>query len=172
MGDVFDKIKGMPRKARPLIGGGALPKLENLQRKTADELVHTLKRFGLEPDMSALEKRANKAFERLDQILEQGGIPDDATWKAIDKSVEREVTQYLRQQTKAAVRNYRHAKVKGQAERFTWITVGDENVCPSCEPLHGKTKTMAQWEARGLPGTPAHFCGPDCRCQLLPDPHG
>jgi len=162
-------LKGIPRAPRPLRGRGRLPSVENLQRKTPEDLIRTLRRFGLEPDIKALEKRAHRAFERLDDLLDKGQIPDAATWESIDKQVEREVAQYLRQQVKAAIRNYRLHRAETAAEHFIWITVGDTNVCPSCEPRHGKSKTIPQWRALGLPGDAVLVCGRECRCSLQPD---
>lgn len=164
-----DKIKGLPKKFRPLRGRGALPALKNLMNKSPEDLVRTLGRFGLEPDMDALAKRANRAFERMDKILDAGLLPDPETWDMVDKSVEREMTGYLRQQVKAAIRNYRTHRASLASDKFMWLTVGDEAVCSSCEPRHGEVKTMKQWQQAGVPGSANLKCGDECRCSLQPE---
>lgn len=165
-----ERLKGLPQKARPLRGRGALPKPENLQKKSPEELVRTLNRFGLEPDLEAMQKRARRAFERLDGALAGGLEPDPALWDTIDRSIEREVTGYIRQQVKSAIRNYRNHRIATVANIFVWVTVGDERVCDSCEPRHGKSKSMKVWQRIGLPGSPNLVCGSECRCSLQPDP--
>lgn len=165
-----DKLSGIPRKARPLTGRGALPSTANLQKLGADDLVRTLRRFDIEPDLAALEKSADKAYDRLGEIIADGLEPDAATWEAIDAQIEKEVTYQLRTMTKAAIRNYRTARIAGTATRFIWIAVGDAGTCESCEKRHGKSKSMAQWEAQGMPGASNLICKKQCRCGLHPDP--
>lgn len=162
------RLKGPPRKARPLTGRGALPSEKNLIRKSPEDLVRTLKRFGIDPDVDAIARRAKRAYERLDRVIAEGGEPDAATWEAFDKQLEREVTQGLRQMTKAAIRNYKQARADEASPKLMWETVGDANVCGSCEPRHGKVKTLAQWKAQGLPGSASLVCAAECRCELLP----
>lgn len=163
-------LKGLPRAPRDLTGSGALPSLENLNNKSPEELVRTLNRFGLEPDLAYLQKKATKAFDILEEVLREGGEPDAETWARIDAQIENEMTGFLRQQTKAAIRNYRRGKLaKSGAKRFTWIALCDDATCKSCLKRHGKTKTMAQWQAQGLPGSSLLVCGKECRCDLHPD---
>jgi hypothetical protein len=133
-------------------------------------LIRTLARFNIAPDLVAIEKRTRRGFERLERILQEGVMPDAATWAEIDKQVEREVTQQLRQMTKAAIRNYKQARREQESDRATWTTVGDADVCGSCEPRHGKSRTWKAWDRAGRPGSAALVCGQECRCSLLPDP--
>lgn len=150
-------------------GRGRLPSPENLINKTPAELIRTLDRFGLAPDLNSLYTRANRAFERLDQIIDERGFPDEATWEAIDKQIERETGQWLRQQVKSAMNTYKLSKLPPKA-LLTWVGVGDENMCPSCESRHGEQRTLAQWKALGLPGSPVLLCSKECRCGLHQDP--
>lgn len=165
-----DRLSRSPRRARPLTGRGRLPDVQNLVDRTAPELVSILNRFGIDPDLKAIEKRANRAFERLDEILESGLEPDAATWDAIDKGVETAMTQNLRKMVKTAIRKYREARMLEVSDKLTWLTVGGSRVCPSCKPRHGKVKTYKQWERMGLPGSPALICREECRCNLIPVP--
>lgn len=168
------KLINPPRKARALSGPGRLPLTKNLINKTPEELQRTLTRFGIQPDLVAMEKRALKAFDQLEELITRGQEPDAATWKTIEKRIEKEVTGQLREMTKAAIRNYRNERVRNISDKLTWITVGDEAVCDSCEPRHGKTKSFKQWERQGLPGDRVLVCCSDekrCRCMLQPDIH-
>ena len=146
-------------------GRGRLPDLKNLVSKSPRDMVRTLTRFGLQPDMVALRQAANRAFEHLDSAISEGVIPDAKAWEAIDKAIKTNVSQYLRQQTKAAIGNYKVSKFS-PADKLTWISKGDAGVCTSCESRHGKTKTLAQWRALGMPRSAALRCKKECRCDL------
>lgn len=146
------------------IGSGALPSLANLQGKTVEELAFTLGRFGMEPDVRALNRATDRALEKFDALLDEGLRPDPETWQAIKKDVETQMGSYLRDQVRTAVRDYRLTKFK-PAEPLTWIGLGN-GMCPSCVKRHGKTKTLAQWKAQGLPGSSALLCQNKCRCGL------
>ena len=54
-------------------------------------------------------------------------------------------------------------------DRFQWVSVGDGKVCPDCEEKHGETGTMEFFELLGSPASGFSLCGPNCRCQLIPD---
>lgn len=167
-----DRLVTSPRKARPLAKGGALPGSERLSKMSPEDLVRTLNRFGIDPDIAAIEKRANAAFERLDAMLERGVSPDEATWEQVEKQFENDVKKSLRSMTKAAIRNYREARFIAEAKWATWVTSGRSSVCPSCSPRHGQTKTWEAWKKLGEPGSPALICGPECNCTLVPELHG
>lgn len=51
---------------------------------------------------------------------------------------------------------------------FTWITVHDGKVCPSCASRHGDSKAIDDWVQEGLPRTGWSVCGGRCRCMLIP----
>lgn len=138
---------------------------------TPEDLVRTLGRFGIEPDMVAIEKRANAAFERLDTLLEQGVAPDEATWKAVERQFQNDVKRSLRTMTKAAIGKYQEARGAEVSRYATWVTVGDNDVCPSCEPRHGQTNTWKAWAVLGKPRSAALVCSQECRCQLVPELH-
>lgn len=164
-----DRLSAAPRKARPLTGRGRLPSTENLLNKTPEELVRTLNRFGIDPDLAAIERRASdRAMERAFRAFEQGVEPDEATWAAIDQSAERGYVGTIRQMTKAAIRNYHDNRRKGESKYATWVSIGDDRVCPSCEPRHGQTNTWRVWDQLGKPGSAALICSQECRCELVP----
>jgi hypothetical protein len=149
-------------------GRGRLPELKNLVEKNPDEILRTLSRFRLEPDMAEVERAASRAFSRIDRLLDSGLEPDDETLDRIRGDVQREITGVLRKQAKTAIRDYRHARLDEMGfTKFAWIAVVLGS-CPSCIKRHGKVKTMAQWEAMGLPGSPVLYCEDDCRCGLHP----
>ena len=150
-------------------GRGRLPSLKNLKDKTPEQLIATLKRFKLDPDVREFERRAKRVYEQqLLGAIEDRGFPDADTWAAIDAQLDRASVSVLRQQTKRAVQEYRVDQLKTAARYFVWIAVG-RGSCPSCEKRHGKSKTMRQWEAAGLPGASVLICQQECRCSLQPD---
>ncbi len=51
---------------------------------------------------------------------------------------------------------------------FTWVTVGGHKVCPDCDARSGQTKTWAEWEAEGIPGSGWSVCKGYCYCVLDP----
>lgn len=161
-------LKASPRIARPLRGSGRLPEMENLVNKTPEELVSTLNRFGIEPDLKAIDRRARRAFQRLENIIDEGVEPDQATWDSIAAQHEREMVGTLRQMTKRAIQLYQQDRLSEHGGDLMWVTRGDENVCPSCEPRHGQIHTYEEWQRRGLPGSAALICSAECRCQLVP----
>lgn len=150
-------------------GKGRLPSLENLKDKSPKQIVKTLERFGLEPDIRELTRTANRVFDQqLAGVLRSKGIPDRTTWNAIDSQVERALVGALRQQTKQAIHSYRKEQLRGVAKRFVWIAVG-KGSCESCEKRHGQSRTMREWELAGEPGSAVLLCKQECRCSLQPD---
>lgn len=153
-----------------LIGPGRLPSSQNLVNKTPEQLVQTLSRFALEPDVEALKVAADKAFTRVDALLAEGVMPDAATLDAIRSQIATQVNAQLRQQVKGAIRDYRLAAFKqlGKDVQFTWVAQGAGS-CPSCEDRHGDTQSYSDWEDDGLPGSAALICADECNCSLLPN---
>lgn len=151
-------------------GPGRVPRLDRMVDKSPAQMVRTLERFGLEPDVREFERRARRAYEaRLEAAIEEKGEPDADTWRAIDDDLQRSMVQTLRQQTKDAIREYRKDQLSGIATRFVWIAVMDDGSCASCEKRHGKSRTMAEWDALGAPGSAVLICRRECRCSLQPD---
>lgn len=151
-----------------LLGPGRLPLPKNLLEKPPADLVRTLARFGIRPDIEAISENADRAYTRLSKAVNEGVAPDEAMWQSLAEQHEREMTQALRQLTKQAIRDYRVEQLAGVSSNFMWLTVGGDKVCPSCEKRHGKIKTMKQWQAIGLPGSGALICQDECRCHLIP----
>jgi hypothetical protein len=54
---------------------------------------------------------------------------------------------------------------------WTWLDMGDERVCPSCEDLAKMPPApFTEWEERRtLPGRGDTVCGDHCRCVLFPE---
>lgn len=154
--------------ANKLIGPGRLPLPQNLINKTPAELVRTLSRFGIKPDIEQISNNAERAYGRLAKAINEGVEPDEAMWQSLAEQHEREMAQSLRQMTKQAIRDYRVSQLAGTSDKFMWLTVGGSNVCPSCEKRHGKVKTLKQWAAVGMPGSGALICQDECRCHLIP----
>ena len=51
--------------------------------------------------------------------------------------------------------------------KLTWVTYGDNNVCPSCIARAGQTLTLDEWRDIGLPREGATYCKENCRCALV-----
>lgn len=145
-----------------------LPDLKNLLNRDVDGLIRVLQRFGIEPDVAAIERDAGRAFERLEELIAEGLEPDEATWELIEGQIEKQVAQTLRQQVKDVIRSYQLSKLEASgADLFAWVTVGDANVCASCEPRHGEVETLAVWYSEGTPGSGVLICASECRCVLV-----
>ena len=56
----------------------------------------------------------------------------------------------------------------GVDRAYRWITVRDRNVCPDCEPRHGKEEVWEEWEPRGMPRSVWSVCKYNCRCDIVP----
>lgn len=159
-----------PRVARPLTGRGALPKLANLVKLEPDALIRTLGRFGITPDMAAIERAANRAFDPIERLIARGQVPDDEAWANIETDLNRRVKNSLRDMTRSAIRLYRQNRSREAGGLQVWIAAL-RNTCESCLKRHGQVKTFDQWEAEGLPGDPVLVCcsfEPRCQCTLGP----
>lgn len=77
-------------------------------------------------------------------------------------------TEVIGAHAEASLNAYEEAGVEGVNVQAEFSTAGDDQVCPDCEALEGRTYSMD--EARGL--IPVH---PNCRCAFTPvvmDPEG
>jgi hypothetical protein len=163
-------LRSRPRVARELTGRGALPKLENLVNKSPEELTRTLARFGIEPDMAAIERAAHRAFDPIEKLISRGQVPDDAAWANIEDDLNRRVKASLRDMTRTAIRLYRLKRSEIEGGQQIWIAAL-KNTCGSCLSRHGKVKTYKQWARLGLPGDPVLVCcsfEARCQCTLGP----
>lgn len=70
-------------------------------------------------------------------------------------------TEVISAHAEASLNSYQEAGLEGVRVQAEWTTAGDDQVCPDCQALEGKTYKMD--EARGL--IPLH---PNCRCAWLP----
>lgn len=163
-----DKLKAAPKVARP-VTPGRIPSPENLINKTPFELIKTLKRFGIDPDTAAIDRRAKRSFRMLDEMTAEGKMPSEAQWERMAQTHERELNASLREMTKTAIRLNKAARRNAQPDDLEmWMTSEGDNVCPDCEPLHAQVKPHKTWVKLGLPGTSKHFCGKFCNCELVP----
>lgn len=155
-----------PRKRPLLTPEPKLPDLEKLRGMTPEKLVATLKKLNLAPDVAELRRAADRVFDRVSPTLAKGQWPDDATWKAIERSSERELESELRRQTKQAIQRYRFDRLS-EVEKFIWIAVCSDS-CQSCLSEHGGVRGRKEWRSRGGPGSTRLLCGRECRCTLQP----
>lgn len=165
-----EKMRGAPRADRPLRERGALPSQASLAAMPVERMAAVLGRFGMEPDLAALEARADAAWRPLEAAVADGREPDDALWEKIDERIESAVKEGVRQMVKAAIRNRgtaRAVEAAGPGGALMWLTSEDDDVCRSCEPRHGQVDTAAGWRRRGLPGSPSLVCGAEDRCRLV-----
>lgn len=150
-----------------LKGPGRLPSPENLADQTPEQLMSTLSRFGIDPDVGGIMARGDRAFAKFERLISEGQIPDDALLEQLTDSVESEFQSNLVKMTKTAIRNYRERNI-GDDDMGMWVTSGRDTVCGSCEPRHGQIRKMSDWRKRGLPGSSALLCGEYCNCQIIP----
>jgi hypothetical protein len=58
--------------------------------------------------------------------------------------------------------------VKAGVERFQWVTVGGDKVCPDCAARHGLEGTNEYFDTIGREGSGFSVCQQNCRCKILP----
>ena len=84
-----------------------------------------------------------------------------------ENATARELTDTMRVQTRLAQdARFRELGYDATA-RMTWITVNGAGTCPDCSPMHGVTKTNAEWDG-SRPGSGWTVCGASCMCGLVP----
>ena len=54
-------------------------------------------------------------------------------------------------------------------KEYRWVSIGDNRVCPDCEPRNGEVNTMEFFKTIGLPRSGFSICRSNCRCQLVPE---
>ena len=153
-----------------LKGRGRLPKPENLVGKSTEQLVKLLGRFGMSPDLEALESSI------VGEMMRHKGVEfaDDALIESIEKAVERRTKAWLLRESRQAIHKFRMERLKEDGANnktvLRWIAVADSGTCPSCIGRHQEARQLRTWIKRGLPGSPALICASACRCHLIPVP--
>lgn len=149
--------------------GRQLPRLQNIERRSSEQLIRTLRRVGATPDVARLRAAARQAQA---QVI-KAKTPDVATVNRAIESVERAIKRELVREMKDYTRRaeMEAAGLRGRGTKrvpATWVAVGDEKTCPSCDARDGVTKQMRAW-GDGVPGSADLVCDGNCRCILLPD---
>lgn len=151
-----------------LIGRGRLPDPKNLKKRNTEGLLKLLARFGRTPDVGAMESAIFGELVRYKDVE----FADDDLIASIQKAVERKVKNWLVRESRAAIHEYRMAKMKeqgvGKRTMLRWIAVVDKGTCPSCIKRHQEVRSLRAWEKRGLPGSTALICQMMCRCHVVP----
>lgn len=156
-----------------------IPDPEDLLALDREELLRLMEFFGIDLDVVKLEAAADAATSRLIDAIRSGVTLDSAAIARLDTSVQQAFDNALRAEIKTVVRDWRLERlstvVAGMADGeaalpLMWVAIMDSNTCESCEPRHGMERTMVEWQAIGLPGSPALVCANQCRCELLPMP--
>lgn len=149
-------------------GSGPVPDLGNLASKSDAEVSSLLSRYNLQPDYTQLGRDADRAWSKLDAVIDEGVVPDDVTVNSVLSAIESAFTGSVRRQTKSAIFEYRMARMRAPGNLYTWVSIV-EGSCPSCLDRHGMTKTEREWADYGEPGSTALLCGAECRCILARD---
>ena len=94
--DTHDALELAAKLKSP--GRGRLPEFKNLRKKTPEELIKTLDRFGLKPNVKEFSRRARRVYEsQLEKLIDSKGRPDRETWRAINEQIEKAAIDVLGQ---------------------------------------------------------------------------
>lgn len=151
-----------------------MPTAAEAARFTTEELLTTLRRFGVNPDFGAFEDALLREARDLGR-LGTGDMSAAATQRVRD-SIERAFRTTVAQATKGLVRDYGMAAQIAAGAQGHWLAAslcvggdeGDETSCEDCEDLHGEERTLEEWQRDGRPGSAARQCRGNCRCELIP----
>ena len=117
-------------------------------------------------------------IEKAVSTMASNGMSDDAIRTVFRKDMQEggRIFGQLRNDIKASVvvginnsaklGQYKHYDMDNML--FTWVTVGGHKVCPDCDARSDQTKTWAEWEAEGIPGSGWSVCKGYCYCVLDP----
>lgn len=151
----------------PLRQGGRIAGLERIGRMTDAELNLQLRRFGLQRDRGEM---LAEAVARASSRLVGADRPDRALVDRVMDSAEAAVSRELRQDAKEAVRDYQRARQGWNGQTvLRWVSrlsTEPPKTCPSCIDRHDTEKTLAEWQAEGMPGSPNTLCNGDCLCEM------
>ena len=147
-----------------------MPTAAEAARFTTEELLTTLRRFGVNPDFGAFEDALLREARDLGR-LGTGDMSAAATQRVRD-SIERAFRTTVAQATKGLVRDYGMAAQIAAGAQGHWLAVslavGDEATCEDCDGFHGEERTLDEWMRDGRPGSASRQCRANCRCELVP----
>ena len=157
----FDRIEDVPE--------GDVPELEALAGRSEAELLALLRSRGVsfDPDGEFVTQ-----IERATKRLLGADRPDDALVERVIRNAQSAARGSLLRLAKSTVREARVIPLERGREinaRWLWVAVLDDRTCESCDERHNESRTMAEWEQEGKPGSANLLCNGNCRCELLPD---
>ena len=147
-----------------------LPPRSVLERRSTKAIAATLRRYGIRADLRTMEDGTVRAMMQLVSAPQPTANLIARTTEALRSKGQTQVAlqlkDFVRSQSMAALGLTGKA---GGEQQAVWIAVMDKATCDDCMERHGVSKTMAEWEAEGLPGSENLMCNGNCRCDFLRD---
>ena len=139
--------------------------LETMLMGILDQLTYDTKIFNLNIEKSVSGMVANGMTEKeisnaLTLDMKEGG----RIFGQLRNEIKSQVVFAVNQSAKMG----QYQNYDMETMLFTWVVVGGHKVCADCDSRVGMTKTFAEWESIGLPGSGWSVCKGYCYCVLDP----
>ncbi len=135
-------------------------------KKMSDaELLAYLEETGIVAPWNTLQMQAAEYVQRMTEYP-----PGSAQFKAaVNNLISTESRRGVLGMTRRAAQRFTTLNDAGgdKNAEFIWVTEGDSVSCDPCISNAAQIKTLAEWEADGLPGAATCDGGDYCRCDLL-----
>ena len=167
---------------RRLLGKGRLPKIENVNKLSPEQVRRVLERFGINATdiRNQMLREFARPAARLRWALREGK-PDEALVNQLKGQIKRIRESVARRMLRKAIGDFKMERARlamieqgvknPEGKRFwVWVAKMDAGTCPSCIRRHLVVKTLNQWRVLGLPKSPQLICDGNCRCDLYPRP--
>jgi len=141
------------------------PHVETMLLSVMDQMVYDVQIFNTNIEKAVSNMMANgMTDDAITTVLETDMKVGGRIFGQLRNDIKSQIVFAINQSAKIGqYKNYEIDKML-----FSWVTVGGHKVCSDCDARAGQTKTFAEWEAEGLPGSGWSVCKGYCYCVLDP----